>query len=240
VAVISEALARRLWPGRDAVGRRLRHGEVEREVVGVARDVKMRRLAEESSPHLYVPLAQGFTPRVRLLLRTSGDLALASSAVRREIAALEKDLPVMEAMSLREAVAFALFPQRMAGVIASALGAAGLGLAATGLYGLVSWSASRRTREIGVRVALGATRREVARLVLGQGLRLALAGVALGTLGAAALARGLRGLLPGVSPADPATYLAVALLLGGVALLASYAPARRAARVDPMTALRCE
>ncbi|HVR72013.1 MAG TPA: ABC transporter permease [Vicinamibacteria bacterium] len=240
VAVISEALARRLWPGAEAAGRRLRHGSVEREVVGVARDVKMRRLTEETSPHLYVPLAQAFTPRVRVLLRARGDLALASAALRREVAGLEQDLPVMETMPLREAVALALFPQRMAGTIASALGALGLGLAATGLYGLVAWSVSRRTREMGVRVALGASRRDLLGLVLAQGLRLALAGVALGALGAAALAQGLRGLLPGVSPTDPLTFVAIAVLMTAVALLASYLPARRAARVDPMTALRTQ
>ena len=240
VAVISHALARRLWPGGDAIGRHLRAAGVDREVVGVAGDVRMRRLAEEASPHLYLPLAQGFTPRVRVLLRTDGDLGVASAAVRWEIAALEKDLPVLETMTLREAIAFALFPQRMAGTIASALGAVGLGLAATGLYGLVAWSVSRRTREMGVRLALGATGGDLTRLVLRQGLRLALAGIALGALGAAALAQGLRGLLPGVSPADPVTFVAIALLMGGVALLASDVPARRAARVDPMAALRHE
>jgi ABC-type antimicrobial peptide transport system permease subunit len=128
----------------------------------------------------------------------------------------------------------------MAGTIASALGVVGLGLAATGLYGLVAWSVSRRTREMSVRLALGATGADVTRLVLGQGLRPALAGVALGALGAAALAQALRGLLPGVSPADPVTFAAIALLMTAVALLASYLPARRASRVDPMTALRNE
>ena len=240
VAVVSQALARQLWPGGDAIGRRVRADGLDREVVGVARDVKMRRLTEDASPHLYLPLAQRFNPRVRVLLRTEGDLAHASAAVRREIAALENDLPVLETMTLREAIAFALFPQRMAGTIASALGVVGLGLAATGLYGLVAWSVSRRTREMGVRLALGASGADLTRLVLRQGLHLALAGIVLGALGAAALAQGLRGLLPGVSPADPVTFAAIALLMGGVAFLASYVPARRAARVDPMAALRHE
>jgi predicted permease len=240
VAVVNQAMARRLWPGEEAIGRRVRQGTVDREVVGVVADTKTRRLTEEGQPQLYLPLAQGFDPRVRLLLRMDGDFALGAAAVRRETAALEKDLPVMELTPLREAIAFALFPQRMAGAISSALGALGLGLAMTGLYGLVAWSVSRRTREMGVRLALGATRRDLIGLVLRQGFGLALAGIALGALGAAALAQGLRGLLPGVSPTDPVTFAGIAVLITAVALAASYGPARRAARVDPMVALREE
>jgi predicted permease len=240
VAVVSEALAHRLWPGADAIGRRLRHGPVDREVVGVVRDVKARRLTEERQPLLYLPLTQSFSPRVRALLRADVDPAQAAATLRREVGALEQDLPVMDVAPLREVIAFALFPQRMAGAIASALGALGLGLAATGLYGVVAWSVSRRTREMGVRIALGATRANVVTLVLRQGLRLAFAGVVLGALGAAAVAQGLHGLLPGVSPTDPVTFAGIAALMTAVALLASYVPARRAARVDPMVALREE
>jgi predicted permease len=240
VAVVSDALAQRLWPGADAVGRHLRHGGLDREVVGVVHDVKARRLTEERQPQLYLPLAQNFTPRVRALLRADVDPAQAAATLRREVGAIEKDLPVMDVAPLREVIAFALFPQRMAGAISTVLGAVGLGLAMTGLYGLVAWSVSRRTREMGVRLALGATRRDLIGLVLAQGLRLALAGVVLGALGAAALAQGLRGLLPGVSPTDPVTFAAIGALMTAVALLASYVPARRAARVDPMAALRHE
>ena len=240
VAVVNRALARRLWPEGDPLGRVVRHATMDRVVVGVVGDTKSRRIAEEPQPQLYLPLAQSYSPRVRVLLRADGDVAAAGQAIRRAVAGIENDLPVMDVAPLRDAIAFALFPQRMAGAISTALGLLGLGLAMTGLYGLVAWSVSRRTREMGVRAALGATHTDLMRIVLAQGLRLALAGVVLGALGAAGLAQGLRGLLPGVSPTDPITFGGMAVLMTAVALLASYVPARRAARVDPMVALRHE
>jgi predicted permease len=237
VAVVNESLARRVWPDRSAVGERLWHGTAQREVVGVVRDVKVRSLGEDPQPQIYVPLAQASRPRARLLVRGEGDLA---AAVRRQVSALAPDLPVMESITLREAITFALFPQRMAAAIAGTLGALGLLLAATGLYGVVAYSVSQRTREMGVRAALGARRADVMTLVLGRGLRLTLAGVAAGGALAVALTRAVRGLLHGVSPTDVPTFLAVGLVMTAVASLASYLPARRAARVDPMVALRTE
>jgi predicted permease len=237
VAVVNETLARRLWPGRSPVGERLWQGATQREIVGVVRDVKVRSLGEDPQPQIYVPLAQGFAPRARLLVRGEGDLA---AAVRRQVAAAAPDLPVMESTPLREAITFALFPQRMAAAIAGALGALGLALAATGLYGVVAYSVSQRTREMGVRAALGARRSDLMALVVARGLRLSLAGVAAGGVLAAILTRAVRGLLHGVSPTDAPTFLAVALLMTVVAALASYVPAQRAARVDPMVALRTE
>jgi putative ABC transport system permease protein len=237
VAIVNETLARRLWPGRSPIGERLWHAAAPREVVGVVRDVKVRSLGEDPQPQIYVPLAQGFRPRARLLVRGQGDL---SGAVRRQVAALAPDLPVMESAPLREAITFALFPQRMAATVAGALGVLGLVLAATGLYGVVAYSVSQRTREMGVRQALGARRADLMALVLGRGLRLTLAGVAAGGTLAAVATRALRGLLHGVSPTDAPTFLAVFVSMTAVAALASYLPARRAARVDPMVALRQE
>jgi predicted permease len=240
VVLVSESLARRLWPEGGAVGRAVRHGDVTSRVVGVVADVKTRRVTETAMPLLYVSLAQEFSPFGRALLRRQGPPAEAMAALAREVAALDRDLPVMEPMPLREAIAFALFPQRIAGAIASGLGALALLLAATGLYGLVAWSAGRRTREMGVRVALGATRGQVMALVLRHGLGLAAAGVALGAAGAGAAAHALRSLLPGVSAADPLTFAAIAALMASAAAAASFGPARRAARVDPAVALRSE
>jgi len=237
VAIVSEELARRLWPGRDAVGRRIWQGSRECEVVGVAGDVKIRRVGEDPQPQMYVPLAQSPQPRARLLVRGEGDL---SRVVSRQVQALAPDLPVMESMPLREAIAFALFPQRMAGSIAGALGILGLMLTATGLYGVMAHSVSLRTREMGVRLALGARGRDLASIVVGQGLRVALAGMAVGALVAVGLARVVQGLLPGVSPTDAPTFVSVALLMTAVATAASYVPARRASRVDPAVALRSE
>jgi predicted permease len=237
VVVVNEALAARLWPDRPPIGARLWVDAVPREVVGVVRGTKVRSLTEEPPLQAYVPLAQSYQPRARALVLGEGDLA---AALRRDVAALAPDLPVMEPAPLREAISFALFPQRMAASIAGALGVLGLVLAATGLYGVVAYSVSLRTREMGVRVALGARRGDVMALVVGGGLRLTLAGVAGGAALAAVLTRALRGLLAGVSPTDAPTFLSVALLMAAVAALASYLPARRAARVDPMTALRSE
>jgi predicted permease len=237
VAVVNETLAHRLWPDRSPVGERLWHGAAQREVVGVVRDTKVRSLGEDPQPQIYLSLAQAFRPRARLLVRGEGDL---TAAVRRQVAAIAPDLPVMESTPLREAITFALFPQRMAAAIAGALGVLGLALAATGLYGVVAYSVSQRTREMGVRQALGARHTDLTALVLGRGLRLTLAGVAAGGALAIALTRVLRGLLHGVSPTDVPTFLAVGLLMTTVAALASYLPARRAARVDPMIALRTE
>jgi putative ABC transport system permease protein len=237
VVVVNEALAARLWPDRPPLGARLWVDAVPREVVGVVRGTKVRSLTEEPALQAYVPLAQSYQPRARALVLGEGDLA---AALRRDVAALAQDLPVMEPAPLREAIAVALFPQRMAASVAGALGVLGLVLAATGLYGVVTYSVSLRTREMGVRVALGARRADVMALVVGGGLRLTLAGVAGGAALAAVLTRALRGLLAGVSPTDAPTFFCVALLMAAVAALASYLPARRAASVDPMTALRSE
>jgi predicted permease len=240
VAIVNQALARRFWPDQDAVGRRLQRGKAALEVVGVARDSAYGRPGEAPEPHLYLPHAQSFSPRMTLLARARGDLAPLAARIRAEVAGLEKDLPVLESTPLTEAVAFALFPQRMLATIAAALGGLGLLLAGTGLYGVVAYSVSRRAREMGVRVALGARARDLSVMVVREGFTLALYGLLPGLLLAVAAGRVLRSMLHGLSPADPLALGAVAALLAAVAGVASYLPARRASAVDPMVALRYE
>jgi predicted permease len=245
VAVVNETLARRLWPERDALGQRLRLGSgasgESLEVVGVARDGKYRRLWEEPRPHLYLAAAQNHRRRMVLVTRAAAGAGPAvAAAVAREVRAASADLPAERVLEVRDSIGVSLVPQRIAAAAASALGAVGALLAGVGLYGLVAFSVARRTREMGVRLALGARPGDLLRLVLRQGVGLALAGVGLGAAAAAALLRFLGSLLFGVHPLDPWNLAATALLLCAVAGLASFVPARRAARVDPLRALRAD
>lgn len=237
VAIVNEALARRFWPGQDVLGQRLKRGGAWLRVVGVARDSSYRRLGEQPRPHLYLPFEQSYSPGMTALVRAPSPVPLAA-ALRREIRALEPDLPILTEMPLREYVGRALVPQQMGGTISSALGGLGLILTTLGIYGLIAHFVVRRRREVGVRVALGAGPRDVTRLFLGEGLRLSLWGVGLGLAGAAAATRLLASFLPGVSPLDPLVFAGTATLMTLAAALASFVPARRAARLDPLLALR--
>ncbi len=242
VAVVSREAARRLWPGQDPLGRRISTGGPAgpwAEVVGVVDDLQAGRLGEAPSPFVYFPHAQSFSAGANLLVRTSGDPGAALGAVRRELRALDPDLPLMGATELRTMIAVQT-PQRLIATFLSAFGAVGLVLAAVGLYGVVAYLVARRTHEIGIRVALGAVRRDVVGLVLRQGVGLAAAGVAVGSLLAALAMQPLASFLPGVAPLDPLTFAGVAILLSAVTLLACWVPAVRAARVDPIQALRTE
>ncbi|HEV2736269.1 MAG TPA: ABC transporter permease, partial [Longimicrobiaceae bacterium] len=240
VVVVNQTLARRFWPGQNPVGRRLRVFREEHEVVGVARDGKYQALDQEPTSFLYLPLAQAGADRMTLFVRARTEPGRTLAAVRREVAALDPDVPMQQAMPFSALVGMSLFPQRLAATLIGAFGLLGLALAAVGIYGVLSFHVGQRTQEIGVRLALGAAAGDVVRMVLRQGLRLVAVGVALGLAAALAATRLLTGLLHGVSATDPATFLAVPALLAAVALLASWLPARRAARVDPMTALRTD
>jgi putative ABC transport system permease protein len=244
VAVVSEGLARRFWPGGEPLGRRLRlaNGEWLR-IVGVAADVRepssILGLTDKPAVQVYVPYARRASSGFNLVLRARQETGLAG-ALREEVRRLDPLLPVYDVRTLHEARRSADWVARLWGQMLGWAAAAGALLACAGVFGVISRSVARRTQEIGVRMALGADRRSVLRLVLGQGLRLALLGIAVGVLGTLALTRALAVLLHGVSPTDPVSLLAspVALLL--VAVVATYVPARRATAVDPMTALRCE
>jgi putative ABC transport system permease protein len=240
VAVVSDAFARRFWPAGEAVGQVVRQGENAVRIVGVARDTARRRLGEEPRPLLYTPLAQGYAPRQAVLVRAEGDPASVAFVVRDAVRTLEPDLPLLESMPLRDYMAMMLFPQRIAGVVTGAIGTLGLLLSMVGLSGVVALAVAARTREMGVRLALGACGADVMRLVLREGLGLALGGMALGLVAAAMLAPALGSLLVGVGPLDPVAFVAPSALLASCAFVASFLPARRAARLDPMASLRSE
>jgi putative ABC transport system permease protein len=240
VAILNQAMARRFWPGRDPIGQTfVREGRAV-EVVGVARDSRYLRLGNELAFHAYFPLEQSAGARTAILVRTSGDPAAMGGLVRDAVRAIDRDLPLLESMPLSRYVAVSLFPQRLAGAVSGLLGALGLVLAGVGLYAVVAFTVAQRTREIGVRVALGARPDHVLRMVLGEGCRLAAFGTAAGLLAAGLIAPLLASFLPGVSPRDPASFLGTATLVMLLALVASAVPAWRALRVPPAVAFRSE
>ena len=245
VAVINETLAARLWPGEDPVGKRLKQGWPEdqtpwREVVGVVADVKLNGVDRDVPLQIYLPLEQRPSYTLALAVRTSGDPLSMAAAVEQSVRTIDKDLPVSGVRSMDQLMGGAIARQRLTLVLLLGFALLALLLAAVGIYGVISYAVSQRTREFGIRVALGAQDRDVLRLVIGQGIRLTLAGVVLGLLCAFGLTRLMEALLFGVRPTDPLTFAVITLLLVGVALLACYLPARRAAKVDPGVALRYE
>jgi putative ABC transport system permease protein len=245
VAVINETLAARLWPGEDPVGKRLKQGWPEdqtpwREVVGVVADVKLNGVDRDVPLQIYLPLEQRPSYTLALAVSTSGDPLSMAATVEQTVHTIDKDLPVSGVRSMDQLMGGAIARQRLTLVLLLGFALLALLLAAVGIYGVISYAVSQRTREFGIRVALGAQDRDVLRLVIGQGLRLTLAGVALGLFCALGLTRLMEALLFGVRPTDLLTFAVITSLLVGVALLACYLPARRAAKVDPGVALRYE
>jgi predicted permease len=248
VALVNEAFARRYWPGQSPVGKRIQMGAVRSgvndapyiTVIGVAPDGKYATLGEDATPFIYFNLAQNFGLSQTLVVRTQGNPLDSLAAVRGEVAALDKNLPLYDVKTMRQHLGLALLPARLAGGVLGIFGLVALALAAAGIYGVMAYSVAQRTREIGIRMALGADRRDVVRLVARQGMTLVVTGMAIGLAAALALTQLLKSLLFGVSATDPLTFTAIALLLTFVALLACWIPARRATKVDPMVALRCD
>jgi predicted permease len=244
VAIVNEALARQFFGTADPIGRSLEvdtpfGGSADRlTIVGVAANAHMISLGGDTTPYVYVPFAQHYNARMSLLVKTTGGTVIPQ--VRALIREMNSNLPVTTAMPLTEVTAIGLIPQRIAASVAGTLGIVGLLLAAIGIYGVTSYAVSRRTREIGIRMALGADRRAVVRLVLRQAMNLAAIGVAIGLAAGAAASQLLRSLLFGIRAIDPVTFGGAALLFTVIALAASYIPARRATRVDPMVALRTD
>jgi putative ABC transport system permease protein len=243
VVVLNETLAARLWPGEEPLGKRVSVSGPAGpflEVVGVVRDGKYRSLGETPHPYIYQPLLQSYDPKMTLVVRTKGEPESVATAVREQIRALEPNLPVADVKTLRDQLDLSLFPSRLAAWTLGGFGVLALLLAAIGIYGVVSYSVAQRTREIGVRMALGAKANDVLRLVLGEGAFVILVGLVLGLLLAGVGTRVLASFLYGVGATDPLTFAVVPLLLGFVALAASYIPSRRAMKVDPLVALRYE
>jgi predicted permease len=244
VAIVNETAARRFWPGENPLGKRLLKGTGERavsaSVIAVVRDTKVRTLGEDPRPHVFWSFAQDYSPMMYVLARTRGNPDAALDTVRRELLSLDSSLAFFEARTMRQNLAITLFPVRAGAVLLGLFGGLALLLATVGLYGAVSYSVSRRTREIGIRMALGAARGDVASLVTRQGVALVLVGVVLGSAAAFATTRVLASVLYGVSSADAGIFLGTAVLLVAVASLANWIPARRASRIHPVTALRYE
>ncbi|MGH9768528.1 MAG: FtsX-like permease family protein, partial [Blastocatellia bacterium] len=242
-AVINEAMARRYFPNEDPIGKRISLGAPGPPwltVVGVVKDVPQRGLESEPGHDWYFPYSRLPSLDACLLLRTSGDRMSLASAVRGQISAIDKDQPVTAIKTMNEVIASTTAPRRFNTLLLAIFAAVALTLAATGIYSVISYSVTQRTQEVGIRMALGAKPGDVVRLILKQGMALTLVGVAAGVLGALAAARVMSGLLYGVTATDPVTFTAISLLLTIVAMLACYLPARRAARVEPIAALRHE
>jgi predicted permease len=245
VAIVDERAAKRHWPNEDAVGKRIKLGSKEPwlEIVGVVGAVKRPLLAflgRGDVGQVYMPLEQYPRPAMSLAVRTEGDPRALVAAIRGVVRDVDADQPVFQIRTLEESLATGMAPQRLAALLLGGFALVALLLAMIGIYGVVAYSAAQRTREIGLRMALGANRKDVLELVLGQGVLLMLIGVGLGLAGALALTRLMHSLLYGVGPTDLPTFVCVSLLLGAAVLLASYIPARQAMKVDPLVALRCE
>jgi predicted permease len=244
VAIINETMAKHFWPGEDPIGKRFSLSSDAGpfvEIVGVARDGKYRVLAEDPQPYFYVPLTQHFSAQRTLQIRSSMPPEVAP-IVQHEILTLDASDPIEEIQTMKESLGGTLgyFIYRLGTSLAAAMGLLGLLLAVVGVYGVVPYAATQRTQELGVRMALGASPRQILALLLRQGAQLVAAGLLFGLAGAWALTRAMRHMLVGVSPRDPLTYVSIAALLAFITLLACWIPARRAMRVDPMVALRYE
>jgi putative ABC transport system permease protein len=242
VAVVNEATAKHFWPNEIAVGKRFHFfGDRDlREIVGVVKDIAVNNIGEVPQPVVYLPLTQDYPPAATMQVRTNGGPEPVIAGVRSQVQSLEPNLALTNFQTIEELLSQALWAPRMGAGLLALFGGLALVLAVIGVYGVLSYSVSQQTREIGIRMAMGAQTGRVQRLVVGQGLRLAFAGLALGLLVAFLSMRLLASLLFGVSAHDPLTFAGVSLILTFAAMLACYIPARRATKVDPIIALRYE
>jgi predicted permease len=242
VAIISEAMARHFWPGENAISKRFHFfGDPKLlQVVGVVGDTVINQIGEDPQPLAYLPLTQDFPPAATIQVRTSGDPEAVIATVRSRVQSLDRNLAITNIQTVEAVLNQGLWAPRMAAALLTLFGGLALILAAVGVYGVLSYSVNQQTREIGIRMALGATPDEVMRWVVAQGLRLAGVGVLIGVLAGLILMRSVASLLFGISTHDPETFAEVAMVLILVAFLACYVPARRATKVNPVVALRNE
>jgi len=244
VVIVNETLARRFWPGQDPLGREVlmstgRQQTARMVVVGVARDFKYRSLGDRDRQFVFVPLQQQYTARLTVVARTAEGRRL-QGEIRSLLARMDSNLPIVRAQTLEDYTAIGLIPQRVAASVSGSLGIVGLLLAAIGIYGVTAYMVTSRTREIGIRIALGAQRGDVMRMVLGQGMTLAAGGVLIGLVLAAGASRLLGALLFGIGPMDPLAFAGSAILFCLIGLAACSAPARRATEIHAIEALRHE
>jgi len=244
VAIVNDAMAAKYWPSREAVGSTITiqsSPPVTAQVVGVARVSKTRDISEPPQPFLYLPLAQQRQTTMVLFVHTDADPAAMAGAVRGEVRALDPNLPIYDVRTLASHFEQqALLGVRLVAQVVTAVGLVGLGLSVLGLYAVVAYAVSQRTREIGIRMAVGASAGRVLGMVLRQGLTLTAIGIGIGLLLTLALSTVLRELVDGVNPRDPAIYALGTAVLLSIALAATYVPARRASSIDPQAALRAE
>jgi putative ABC transport system permease protein len=245
---VDESFVRRFYPNENPIGKRIKRGGPQstrpwKTIVGVVRSIRNQRLDATSLPQAYFPVLQEADEMFNLsfaVRASGGEPSALAQSVRAAVLTVDRNQPIFDVKPLREIVSDSIALKRLALLLLSVFAIVALLLAASGIYGVMSYTVAQRTHEIGIRMALGAQGGDVLRLVVRQGLQLALGGVALGLIAALALTRLLNALLFGVSPTDPLTFGGIALLLLCVALLACWIPARRATKVDPLVALRCE
>jgi putative ABC transport system permease protein len=245
VVLISETMARRHWPGQEPLGSRLAFDRSDkgpnwREVIGIVADTRSENLNAEPYPQLYIPYAQLPQRSMTLLLRTSGDPSVILPDARATVYSVDKEQPLHNVRTMQEVLAASVAQQRLSTLLLSIFAALALMLAGVGVYGVIAFSVAQRTHEIGVRIAMGARRFDVLRMVIGQGMLLALIGIAVGSGFALGLTHLMAGLLFGTDPHDPAVFASIAALLAAVSFFACYLPGRRATLVDPVVSLRCE
>jgi predicted permease len=240
VAIISQTFATKFLPNENPIGRRIRQRNEWYTIVGVVGEIKHAGLDAELSPHVYYPFAQGGQFRTRVVVRTSNNPLNYVPAVRQQIQAVDPDLPIYEVFTMNQLIARSVASRRFNLLLLGVFAVVALLLATVGIYGVMSYATAQRTHEIGIRMALGAARRDIFKLIVRQGVRIVAMGLLTGLLGAFWLTRWMETLLFEVHATDPATYFVIALLLASVALFACFIPARRATRTDPIIALRCE